>query len=231
MSFQLAKRWSYWFAAAVVAINISGCVSVAMNGPEMNSTVISKPEIGVAVTAFVGDDLVQKGLLIEAKALKVKEVASIFGYTIAKGTFSQLGHNAEFQFFDASRVVSNGLVSPPQSIMVARASTNELCVTNINSVYACGAAVFERATELHQGDKGFQQTLIYSGRFGDKIRVGYREFSNNLARPAFYNDVEYDLSQSNVIGYKGAKLEILKADNVSITYKVQSNFPERDLSN
>ena len=30
---------------------------------------------------------------------------------------------------------------------------------------------------------------------GDKINVGYREFSNNTARPAFNNDVEY--SQTN----------------------------------
>jgi hypothetical protein len=71
----------------------------------------------------------------------------------------------------------------------------------------------------------FQQTLIYSGRVGNKINVSYREFSNNTARPAFNNDVEYDLSSSNTIGYKGALIEVIKADNSSITYKLIRNFP------
>ena len=31
----------------------------------------------------------------------------------------------------------------------------------------------------------FQQTLIYSGKVGNKINIGYRETSNDIARPAF----------------------------------------------
>ena len=69
-----------------------------------------------------------------------------------------------------------------------------------------------------------QRTLIYSGKSGSKINVGYREFSGNMARPAFSNNVEYDLSESNQIGYKGALLEIIEATNRFITYKVLSNF-------
>ena len=74
------------------------------------------------------------------------------------------------------------------------------------------------------GDNSFQQTLIYSGRVGDKVNIGYREFSSNVARPAFNNDVEYDLSESDTIGYRGAELQILEATNRSITYRVIRNF-------
>lgn len=70
----------------------------------------------------------------------------------------------------------------------------------------------------------FQQTLIYSGRIGDRITLGYREFSNNMARPAFNNDVEYDLNESKIVGYKGARVEVIKATNQEIKYKVLSNF-------
>jgi len=69
-----------------------------------------------------------------------------------------------------------------------------------------------------------QQTLIYSGRIGSRIRFGYREFSNNIARPAFSNDVEYDLLESRVIGYKGAEIEIVDATNQFIKYIVKKNF-------
>jgi hypothetical protein len=70
----------------------------------------------------------------------------------------------------------------------------------------------------------FQQTLIYSGKVGDKINIGYREFSGNMARPSFNNNVEYDLSQSMFIGYKGVKIEVLEANNQHIKYKVIQNF-------
>ena len=72
--------------------------------------------------------------------------------------------------------------------------------------------------------RSFQQTLIYSGRVGNKINIGYREFSNNAARLAYNNDVEYDLSLSKKIGYKGSLIEVIQADNTSITYKLIRNF-------
>lgn len=70
----------------------------------------------------------------------------------------------------------------------------------------------------------FQQTLIYSGKVGNKINIGYREFSGSIARPAFNNNVEYDLSESTTIGYKGAQLEIIEATNQYIKYRVIKNF-------
>ena len=63
---------------------------------------------------------------------------------------------------------------------------------------------------------------------GNKINIGYREFSSNSARPAFNNDVEYDLNESKQIGYKGALLEVIKATNQDITYKVLKNFNKID---
>jgi hypothetical protein len=36
--------------------------------------------------------------------------------------------------------------------------------------------------------------------------------------------VEYDLSESKIIGYAGARLEVIKATNTGIEYKVIKNF-------
>jgi hypothetical protein len=93
-----------------------------------------------------------------------------------------------------------------------------------NALY-CYKGDYEVKTKISERGTSFQQTLIYSGRVGDKIKFGYREFSNNLARPAFNNDVEYDLSTSNIIGYKGAQIEVISSDNSGIKYKVLKNFP------
>ncbi len=62
-----------------------------------------------------------------------------------------------------------------------------------------------------------QQTLIYNGKVGNRITLGYREFEGNLARPAYSNIVDYDLTESRILGYQGARLEVLEATNTQIT--------------
>jgi len=52
------------------------------------------------------------------------------------------------------------------------------------------------------------------------VTILYREFLGNLARPAFSQELHFDLSEGNEIGYKGARFKILKANNLGITYLV-----------
>ncbi|WP_392340655.1 hypothetical protein [Moritella marina] len=71
---------------------------------------------------------------------------------------------------------------------------------------------------------GTSKTLIYNGKIDNTLNISYREFSGNIARPAFYSDIKYDLDESRIVSYKGATLEIIKANNREIEYKVISNF-------
>ena len=45
------------------------------------------------------------------------------------------------------------------------------------------------------------------------------------ARPAFNQDVQYDLSEGKTIGFKGARVEIVEATNTNIRYRVLAHFP------
>ena len=90
----------------------------------------------------------------------------------------------------------------------------------------CGEMIAKREKETIINSESFRRTLIYTGKVGNKLRMSYREFNNNLARAAFSTDVEYDLSESNIIGYAGAKIEVIKATNNEIEYKVLNNFKQ-----
>ncbi|MCP9765762.1 hypothetical protein [Lacihabitans soyangensis] len=70
----------------------------------------------------------------------------------------------------------------------------------------------------------FKQEFIYNGKVGNSIKFIYREFSNDLARPSFTQDIQYDLNESTLVGFKGLKIEILSATNTLIKYKVLSHF-------
>lgn len=84
-------------------------------------------------------------------------------------------------------------------------------------------SVKETAHEV-KCEKSFKQQFIFNGKVGSSLKFTYREFVNDYARPAFNQDLQYDLSESNIIGFKGLRIEVIKATNTNIEYKVLSSF-------
>jgi len=70
----------------------------------------------------------------------------------------------------------------------------------------------------------FKQELIYNGRVDNDVRIIYREFSGDMARPAFTQSLQYDLNSSKVISFKSVSIEIIEANNNFMTYRVISHF-------
>jgi hypothetical protein len=203
---------------------VSGCTTVRYNGTDTFVKEVDYPEVGKLITVFVGDHMVQKGTIAEESILVVQKTIDGALYDIPAKKYSKVGFDQKQDFYSAVGVVRGGLSDPIQALALKKKEGAELCVITIFGGSVCYQGEYERKKQLSERGNSFQQTLIYSGRVGDKINVGYREFSNNTARPAFNNDVEYDLSSSNTIGYKGAVIEVMKADNSSITYKLIRNF-------
>lgn len=82
--------------------------------------------------------------------------------------------------------------------------------------------VFQKVTsERVNYIKGYlNQELVYSGKNGNEIKITYREYTEDgLAKPAFYQDLTYDLRES-IIRFKKFKLELLKASNEQIEFRV-----------
>ena len=69
----------------------------------------------------------------------------------------------------------------------------------------------------------FRKELLYTGRSGSTIEVSYREFRGGLAAPAFFQSLKYDLSESRVIRFQRFTIEVIRADNQTITYKILSD--------
>ena len=205
-------------------LTFTGCVAVKYNGSDKSATPIDRPEIGVIVVASIGDPLLEKGLVIEENVLDVSEKMGGFNYTIPANKYPQIGFDEKNDFYSAQGVIKNALSDPLNALSVAKQSNNEVCVITTYGQPVCYQGKFTKSTKISEHGNSFQQTLLYSGRVGDKLKISYREFSNNVARPAFNNDVEYDYSTSKTIAYKGALLEVISADNTNITYKVIRNF-------
>ena len=72
----------------------------------------------------------------------------------------------------------------------------------------------------------FKYEALYQGKIGNKIKISFREFKDNMARPAFTQDIEYELNKNatTVIGFKGLRIKVLKATNLDITYKIIHDY-------
>jgi len=75
-------------------------------------------------------------------------------------------------------------------------------------------------------EESFKYIALYQGKNKNKIKISYREYLNNMARPSFTQDIEYELEEnaSTIIGFKGLRIEVLKATNFDITYKVIKDY-------
>ncbi|MFK7976401.1 MAG: hypothetical protein AB8C02_09715 [Halioglobus sp.] len=80
--------------------------------------------------------------------------------------------------------------------------------------------VFRKQVILIPIDDGFQFELLYTGRSKDSISILYREYIGDLSRSSFYQELTYDLAESNVIQFRSIRIEVAEATNSEIRYKV-----------
>lgn len=220
----------------ILGLVLAACATPSYNYVPAVDT-FSAPPLNERTIVHVGDRMLAQGQNTEREALFLDQVVKISGYTLSPGYFPKVGESEKSSYFSFSQVQTtdafgtplgslqkNLIVDPPQSIEVVRGS-KKLCVITVFDLHTCREGKsFEVKTYSFSGESSFQQTLFYNGRVGDKINIGYREYSGDMARPAFSNDVEYDLSASSSISYKGAKIIVHHADNNQIEYTVTKNF-------
>ncbi|MDB4794921.1 hypothetical protein OAG73_01820 [bacterium] len=84
---------------------------------------------------------------------------------------------------------------------------------------------YSKALSNRWSPESFDKQFIYNGKSGSTLKFTYREFNSGYARPAFNQDLNYDLTEGKIIGFKGARIEVIDTTNTSIKYKVLEPFP------
>lgn len=68
---------------------------------------------------------------------------------------------------------------------------------------------------------GFKKELLYNGFSNNTINLEYREFINNIARPAFYQNLKYEFNGKSIqIRYKDIIIKIFNVNNNEIKYSI-----------
>ena len=76
------------------------------------------------------------------------------------------------------------------------------------------------------GDRNFRREVVFEGVTGETLRLMYREFVDDLARPAFNQELTFKLNKDGptMVAVKGAVLEFLEIGNLGAKAKLIKPF-------
>ena len=222
-------------ATIILALTLFGCASTTP--PTRTSfgskTVVYIPEIGTQSTVDVGQTILSKAYLTRTPGIKVpttvSEVVNSPGVTaIQAGAIPLLTVSDSGKYYGDSRATYTMLGATVPSgeragIYVPNDPTQSAVIYHYTSSYKLGKVPVSgiQPTVIETwGEDSFKRELVYLGVQQNSITIQYREFKNDIARPAFTQEIKYDLSQGKEIGYKGSRFEIVRATNTELVYKV-----------
>ena len=241
------KIQSIWLVATCLALPVAAREGAPQPKPfiEYSTSYILRPALGESARAEVGESLYSEGASTITKKLTgtVMEAVSVqmenYRLDVAAGSVRPVSIRA-------------GSPRPMMCFPVSRTGFGSLFGNR--GFFAClvdtkGVKTFDAATFAHQAgdfpldkpvpyvvevsetlaieqDK-FQIEVLYQGMSKGEVKISYREFMNGTARPAFTQDVSYELDADGtaVIGFKGMRLKVLKATGHSIEYVLEKPIP------
>lgn len=125
----------------------------------------------------------------------------MWAYTLLPGHYLKQGEDDVGEYYypgrDEPGHIDKAMLAEPWKSVMARQDSRAICVITTFNVATCNTQFqnyFERRKKPVLNPDSFHQALIYSGKIGNKINIGYSEFSGSMARSAFNKNVEYDLS-------------------------------------
>lgn len=91
--------------------------------------------------------------------------------------------------------------------------------TKTHDIHYGPAGLFAPTDVILKGS--IKQELIYNGKSRDTIRMSYLEYVDDMARPSFFQELTYDLSESRLIAFRDIRMEVLEATNIGIRFVVK----------
>ena len=204
-----------------------------------SNTKFIKPTIGKINICSLGEPIVTTGYGHSASVIKVNETEKQTGFYgtifVYAGIYELISSNEQYEYYYPTEsglisFVSDGYTHNEYNYQIRLSRNKEIAII-VDTGSILDKDHFTKNLKYEKMDgffieksDSFQQTMIYLGKNGNILIFSYREFSNNLIRDSFTTEITYDLFESNIIGFKNFKAEIIKATNSKLTYKIIATF-------
>ena len=222
----------------MVVTMLAGCVSTQTIAPQIEQT--DRPAPNTIALVEVGEAAVETGRRRSLPGLHLdNELTWGDGllrkrFTIAPGRLTARQSDKRHTYYFSDRMTARDPLlgtAPYTSGGLCRANDGSGPVRGFITPGLCfltwNATPQVRDIRIDEVDSGARRReLIYHGRADGKVRFLYRETTDEGTNQT--QTVEYDLGQGAVIGFRGARLEVLEADNTRLRYRLLAPFDADD---
>jgi hypothetical protein len=232
-------------AALPAVVRLVGCVAplllLAACAPELQTVdtpgtyqTVDLPTVGSTAEAQVGDTMIDETHSLASPAIRFLGSCTYSEKHDAVGTGTVRYSIGDAAVFTQTSTKNGAAAYCGQAVMDVLGSVEvPLCVAlSDNAIVAFPGSEmivtsdckFEHTTQSTDDADTVRKEILYDGRSGSTIRLSYREFTQDLARPAFTQELSYDIASDKIIGFRRARFEVLSAGNSSISYRLLSGF-------
>jgi hypothetical protein len=192
------------------------------------------PRVGVSVTAYIGDPLINQfdGQYEECVIPKFSESRYVIGggiiikseIPICKTESSQKNYYPRYGTFNGAA----GVVPVHISYNTRRNGSVYLCVTSMGMNAVCTSdrppsdVVFEKRFVQRNGSVA--RRLEFFSKSGNVLKLVYSERSTDSPNPTVSRELPIDLNDGSTIRYKGAVIQIENINSTSIQYTILNGF-------
>lgn len=229
-----------------LVLTLGGCAT--RTSPSSTMQLIKFPELNAKTEAQVGDSMVETAFkkITPSNAIvldkDITHKSTECGLTISAGNLALYTSDKEGVFYRMKDHVALTIQGTPNHTVGGVFFPNDksrptevFCGKISSQLFAFRARAvhpgieFKKAPDVEKWEaNSFKRELVYSGITQNTVSILYREFdyvydkyrNGHYARPAFNQELKYDLSQGDTIGFKGARFRIIKATNTGIRYEV-----------
>ena len=198
-------------------------------------TTVATPPLNTESTSRVGEEILHQGKYYERDVIHFSQeikVGENGAYTLSPGYYLRSGGEAEWEYYVPAKDDPNGgkvtqapgVVTLQEAFQVSADGKTIGVITNYYQAVRGEAKGITRSKRSSLSSESFQKALVYGGTVGNKIKLGYKEIWMNIVRPSELQFVEHDLSKSNIVESHGARIEVLKATDDSIRYRIIKSF-------
>lgn len=187
------------------------------------STKFDVEELNTLVRKELGESLVNKGIMTVYEAIKITESPSfvidlVRRYPYGQGEVLALQfENKKWRYYYKLNLLTFG-------VAVSKSNSKDVRPTYGRNNKKVKGFKVEETIHVSYDTEYYMQEFVYNGKIENSLKFLYREYISDNVRPSFTQEIQYDLDESKIIGFKGLRLEVVNVTNTQIEYKVLQSF-------
>lgn len=204
-------------------VNSSLAVALAISAPALAETKVGmEPAAGVERTATIGSPIVEK-YRFDAVTVAVADADVVKG--TLTGNITIKAGEPLYRVQSKAKYKACSQSGPCALDDDGDGTFDRIALDDVVSALRLKVPVHYQIKDAvaPSSTGNFKQVVSYLGVSGDTLRLSYREFLNDMARPAFTEELTFPITKTypQGVAFKDVKMTILGIDGMGLRYRLE----------